>query len=172
MKKKAQPKKTTRSNVRRESEPLPWKFAIVTLVGGAALVAGFFYAAKTHFASINYCIRNAELKKQIAELESEKRRLSLAKEMALAPGELKKAARKLGLVELTAGNITAAEEPATRPTVPAAASNETLVRKTVDSKPVSKEKAVAADVRDRKVERSERSPAADTRERRVSKTGK
>ncbi len=172
MKKKSQPKKTSRPNVRRESEPLPWKFAIITLICGAALVAGFFYAAKTHFASINYCIRNAELKKQIAELESEKRRLSLAKEMALAPGEIKKAARRLGLVELTALNITAAETPATRQSPSTEETKETLVRKTVDSKPVEKAKTVAADVRDRRVEKSEKSPSSETRERRVSKTGK
>lgn len=172
MKKKPQPKKkNNRSNVRRENEPLPWRFALVTLVCGAALVAGFFYAAKTHFAAIQYCIRNAEMKKQISELEAEKRRLALAKEVALAPAEIKKAARRLGLVDMTALNLATADAPASRPTLPATDAREPLVRKTVDSKPLDKPKVVAADIRDRKIERSEKSPSPESRERRVSKTG-
>lgn len=66
---------------------------------------GFFFAARSHFASIDFGIKNSKLRKQIEELESDKRRLILSKEIALSPGEIKKAAKKLGLTEMTASNI-------------------------------------------------------------------
>ena len=69
------------------------------------LVVGFFFAARQHFSSIDFGIKNSRLRKQIEELESSKRRLILAKEIALSPAEIKKAARKIGLREMTASNI-------------------------------------------------------------------
>ena len=42
------------------------------------LVAGFFFAGRQHFASMDYGMKNARLRKQVDELESEKRRLLLA----------------------------------------------------------------------------------------------
>ncbi len=171
MKRNYQPKKMSRDNVRRESEPLSWKYFLVTIASGAVLVGGFFVAARTHFASINYCIKNSELKKQLGELEAEKRRLILSKEIALAPAEIKKAARKLGLVEISAMNIETFGAPQTRTD----ADTRPLVIKTVDTKPVEKPRAVvAAESQERKAEKSvKQAPeAAGSRERRVSKTGK
>ncbi len=69
------------------------------------LVVGFFFAARQHFSSIDFGIKNSKLRKQIDELESDKRRLILAKEIALSPAEIKKAAKKIGLTEMTASNI-------------------------------------------------------------------
>lgn len=66
------------------------------LACGATLVVGFFFAARTHFASIDFSMRNSKLKKMSEELEADKRRLMLAKEIALSPAELKKAAQKIG----------------------------------------------------------------------------
>jgi hypothetical protein len=69
------------------------------------LVAGFFFAARSHFSSIDFGIKNSRLRKQIEELEADKRRLLLSKEIALSPAEIKKAAKKIGLTEMTASNI-------------------------------------------------------------------
>ena len=69
------------------------------------LVVGFFFAARSHFSSINFGINNSKLRKQIEELEADKRRLILSKEIALSPAEIKKAAKKIGLTEMTASNI-------------------------------------------------------------------
>ncbi len=169
MNKKPQPKRNKRPAVRREREQLPWKFTLATLLSGAVLVAGFLLAAKNHFTSIDYCIKNSELKKQLSELETEKRRLMLARETVLAPGEIKKAARRLGLVEMTAMNIEAVE-PQVPPTV---APNNPLIRRTVDSKPVEKPKTVVSESRERVVPPAQRAAAnpVETRARRVSKTG-
>jgi len=63
----------------------------------AILVTGFFFAARQHFASIDYGIRNSKLRKQLDDLETEKRRLLLAREVSVAPSQIKQAAKKFGL---------------------------------------------------------------------------
>ncbi len=102
--KKITPKKPTKK-FNRQSEPLPLRYILLTLTCGLILVVGFFFAARQHFSSIDYGIKNSKLKKQIEELETDKRQLILAKEIALTPSEIKKAAQKIGLTMMTASNI-------------------------------------------------------------------
>ncbi len=102
--KKITPKKPIKKS-NRESEPLPLRYVLLTLTCGLILVVGFFFAARQHFSSIDYGIKNSKLKKQVEELETDKRQLILAKEIALTPGEIKKAAQKIGLTMMTASNI-------------------------------------------------------------------
>jgi len=90
---------------RPERDSIPWRYCFLTLACGLILVVGFFFAARQHFSSIDFGIKNSKLRKQIEELESSKRRLILAKEIALSPAEIKKTARKIGLREMTASNI-------------------------------------------------------------------
>jgi hypothetical protein len=75
------------------------------LVCGVILVGGFFYAARLHFSAMDYGFKNAKLREQKAELEAEQRRFKLAREIALSPAEIKKAARKLGFQDMSASNI-------------------------------------------------------------------
>lgn len=96
--------KNSQRNSRGRS-PIPWKYCLLTLVCGTVLVVGFFLAARQHFASIEFGIKNSKLRKQIENLEADKRRFILAKEIALSPGEIKKAAQKLGFREMSANNI-------------------------------------------------------------------
>ena len=105
MSKRKQSGKSKTQSFRRDREPIPWKYCLLTLGCGLILVVGFFFAARSHFASIDFGIKNSKLRKQIEELEADKRRLILSKEIALSPGEIKKAAKKLGLAEMTASNI-------------------------------------------------------------------
>ena len=84
---------------------IPWKYCFLTAACGLMLVVGFFFAARSHFSSIDFGIKNSKLRKQIEELEADKRRLLLSKEIALSPAEIKKAAKKIGLTEMTASNI-------------------------------------------------------------------
>ena len=63
--------------------------ACLTVLG-----CGSFFAARQHFSSIDFGMKNSRLRKQIDDLESEKRRLLLAREVSLSPAELKKAALK------------------------------------------------------------------------------
>lgn len=120
--------------VRREKDPIPWRYCLTTLACGLFLVAGFFGAARQHFSSIDYGIKNSNLRKQVEELEAENRRLLLSKEIALSPGEIKKFAKNFGMVELSASNMEmfstredkTLKEKTAKP----------LVEKTVDAKPV------------------------------------
>jgi uncharacterized membrane-anchored protein YhcB (DUF1043 family) len=93
--------------INRERDPIPWRYCLLTLVCGLALVVGFFFAARQHFSSMDYGIKNSKLRKQKSELEDAQRQLILDKEIALSPSEIKKAAKKLGLIEMTAANIAA-----------------------------------------------------------------
>lgn len=95
-KSKTQPK---HKQIRRERDPLPWKYCFLTVACGLILLAGFFGAARQHFVSIEYGIKNSKLRKQIEELEAEKRSLINARETALAPSEIIKAAKKYGFAK-------------------------------------------------------------------------
>ena len=127
-------KTNKKERIRREKDPIPWRYCLTTLACGLFLVVGFFGAARQHFSSIDYGIKNSKLRKQVEELESENRRLLLSKEIALSPGEIKKSARQIGMVELSASNIeifsTREEKPLKEKTI------KPLVEKTVDAKPV------------------------------------
>lgn len=105
MNRKKIPAKKPTKKINRQSEPLPVRYVLLTLTCGLILVVGFFFAARQHFSSMDYGIRNSKLKKQIEELETDKRQLMLAKEIALTPSEIKKAAQKIGLTMMTASNI-------------------------------------------------------------------
>jgi len=105
MSKRKQSGRTKTQSKRRGGDPIPWKYCFLTLCCGLILVIGFFFAARSHFSSIDFGIKNSRLRKQIDELESDKRRLILSKEIALSPAEIKKAAKKIGLTEMSASNI-------------------------------------------------------------------
>lgn len=72
-----------------------WKLYLVMIVISAVIVAGFFLSGKQHFSSWDFSIRNSKLRKQIDELETEKRRLILARETANSPNELRRAISKI-----------------------------------------------------------------------------
>lgn len=91
--------------VRRERDPIPWRYCILTLFCGLLLVAGFFFAARQHFSVMDYAIKNAKLRREKEGLEAEQRRLYLTKEISLSPAEIKKSAKKFGLQDLTAQSI-------------------------------------------------------------------
>lgn len=92
-------------NVKREKDPIPWRYCFLTLVCGLILVVGFFWAARQHFSAMDYGIKNAKLRQQKEGLEADQRRLFLTKEVALSPAELQKAAQKIGLQELSSRDM-------------------------------------------------------------------
>jgi len=75
-----------------------WRTYSLMFVCALTLVSGFFFAARQHFASMDTGMKNSRLRKQVDELEAEKRRLLLAREVSLSPAEIKKAAKKTGLL--------------------------------------------------------------------------
>ena len=144
MKKRNLPKKESREKIRREKDPIPWRYCLLTLVCGVFLVGGFFVAARAHFSSIDFGIKNSTLKKQLEDLESEKRRLQWLRETALSPAEIKKAAKKLGLTEASAssfqtlGSRVQEKQEKTLTAKKTEEKSKQLVEKTADVKPVEK----------------------------------
>lgn len=63
------------------------------------MAAGFFLAARQHFLSMELGIKNSNLRKQLEDLETEKRRLLLTREVAYSPAEVRRAAIKIGFFE-------------------------------------------------------------------------
>lgn len=103
----------TRSTIAVETD---WRIVAVVIVCGLALAAGFFFAARQHFLSMDIGFKNSRLRRQLEDLESEKRRLLLAREVSLSPIELKKASRSIvpAVTELKTFAQTVSYKP-TRP---------------------------------------------------------
>lgn len=88
-----------RKAVAAPAQSVPWTFVLLVIVCACVVATGFFLAARQHFTSIDYGIKNSKLRDQLQNLEAEKRRLLLAREVALSPVAMRKAARGLGLRE-------------------------------------------------------------------------
>lgn len=101
-------------------------------------VAGLFFAGRQHFSSMDFGMKNSTLRKQIEELESEKRRLLLAREVSMSPAEVKKAAKRAGLFgEETSEKIVAQVTSTTKDIglPPSGAPSNPLITKTVAVQP-------------------------------------
>lgn len=96
---------THRSNAKKAQGKSNWKYNFFCVVCVIFLLGSLFFAGRNHFASINNGFKNAQLRKDIEDLQAEKRKLTLSKEMAMSPAEIDKAARKLGFTPMTARNI-------------------------------------------------------------------
>ncbi len=137
------------SNRKSKRSSFPVRYRLLAFACCLFLIVGFFFAARQHFASIDYSMRNSKLRRMGEELVSEKRRLLLAKEIALSPTEIKKAAQKIGFRTMSAANsiqfpnLTSASIEKSR----AAEKSETAKPKPVSSnkgqEPVENEKSVA-----------------------------
>ena len=90
------PRRTANKN---RKAPTRWTTWVLIVTCGLMFASGFFFAGRQHFSSMDYGMKNSRLRRQIDELEAEKRRLLLAREVSLSPAEIKKAVRKVGLVD-------------------------------------------------------------------------
>jgi hypothetical protein len=126
---------------------VPWTFMLLVVVCACAVAVGFFFAARQHFTSMDYGIKNSKLREQLQNLETEKRRLLLAREVASSPLAIRKAATAIGLrqnSEVAAVQVAAAK-PADKTTAVAAvpvkastkSSDTPVVVRTVLTAPVS-----------------------------------
>ena len=86
----------TPTYVRRDAASVSWGYFILTVVCACVLAAGFFLAAKQHFNTMDYGMKNSSLRKQVEDLQIEKRRLLLAREVSMSPNEIRRAAKNLG----------------------------------------------------------------------------
>ena len=75
------------------------------LVCGLVLASGFLFAARQHFAAIQYGYQSEGLRREREKLLAEKQHLMLKKEQAFAPARLALQARELGLKPLLASQV-------------------------------------------------------------------
>jgi cell division protein FtsL len=69
------------------------------------LAGGFVFAARQHFAAVQYGYEAESLRVERQQLLREQQQLSLQKEQASAPARLESAARALGLKPIVAGQV-------------------------------------------------------------------
>jgi hypothetical protein len=89
---------------------LSWSFMLLVVVCACVVAAGFFFAARQHFTSMDFGIKNSRLRDQLEDLQTEKRRLLLAREVASSPLKIRKAASAIGLRE--SAEVAAIQIPA------------------------------------------------------------
>lgn len=154
--------------VKRERDPIPWRYCLLTLFCGLLLVAGFFFAARQHFSVMDYAIKNAKLRREKESLEAEQRRLYLAREISLSPSEIKKIAKKIGLQDLTAQSIeimmpkkSAEKKTAEEVSTKAFLSQQTTEK--IDKSDKSFEKKIAEKTKDFRDAKSKPAPALSAR---------
>lgn len=119
-------------NVNRRKANIAGRWKLYAGMSAVTLViaAGFFFSGQQHISSWDYSIRNSRLRKQISDLETEKRRLVLAREIALSPNELKKV---IGVTVTPSAELAVSKAPKTIPTT--AKTIEKVETKAVDPKP-------------------------------------
>src|SRR5687768_12032471 len=112
-------RKRPRATAASPSRELPWSFVLLAVICACVVAAGFFFAARQHFTSMDYGLKNSKLREQLQNLETEKRRLMLARELAISPVAIRKAARSVGMREssevaaVAASSKTAQKAPST-----------------------------------------------------------
>jgi hypothetical protein len=79
--------------------PTPWLYIFLTILCSAFLATGFFFAARQHFASMDLGMKNSKLRKQIEAMETQNRQLTLSREVATSPMEMKRNAVSRGFRE-------------------------------------------------------------------------
>ena len=124
MKKRNQPPSRRTNAKRPQNGPIRLQTCSLVFICILMLVAGFFFAARQHFSSMDFGMKNSRLRRQVDELEAEKRRLLLAREVSLSPAEIKKAAKKTGLIDSSGAateiaQVVSISKEKARPSLPA-----------------------------------------------------
>ncbi|MBA3257669.1 MAG: cell division protein FtsL [Pyrinomonadaceae bacterium] len=99
------PSKQLNTRVRRERDSRALSRLIMLLGCGLVLAVGFVFAARQHFAAVQFGYQSESLRNERQLLLAEQQRLLLEKEQASAPARLESAARQLGLKPLRAGQV-------------------------------------------------------------------
>ncbi|PYS98579.1 MAG: hypothetical protein DMF63_15395 [Acidobacteria bacterium] len=137
---------------------------LLVIACACVVAAGFFFAARQHFNSMDYSIKNSKLREQIQNLETEKRRLILAREVAVSPLAIRKAANSLGLRQNA--EVAAIQVASKESTVKSEVGTPTLTKRSDTKSPETKtvvKTVMAAPVQTK--------PAGDVRNR-IADTGK
>ena len=83
--------------VRRERAPVPWQYCLVSLACAVILAFGFFFAAKQHFSSIEFGMKNSDMRKAKEKLVADQRKLRAERDEVSSEANIEKAGLKIGL---------------------------------------------------------------------------
>ena len=97
--------KQPNSTIHRDRDVRALSRLALLLFSGLVLAGGFVFAAKQHFAAVQYGYQSEGLRREREKLLEEKQHLLLKKEQAFAPARLAIQARKLGLKPLMASQV-------------------------------------------------------------------
>jgi cell division protein FtsL len=104
------PQNQANSKVHRERDVNALSRLALLLFCGVVLTGGFLFAAREHFAAIQYGYQNEDLRREHLQLDAEQKRLLLEKEAATSPSQVEPAARQIGLQPVQPGQIVTKRE--------------------------------------------------------------
>ena len=99
------PSRQRNSNIRRERDVRALSHLALLLCCALVLAGGFVFAARQHFAAVQYGYESENLRRERDQLLEDQQRLLLEKEQASVPARLESAARQMGLRPLQAGQV-------------------------------------------------------------------
>ncbi len=109
------PEHQRNAKIRRTRDVTALSRLALLLFCGLVLAGGFVFAAKQHFAAVQFGYENETLRTERKRLLEENQRLALEKERATAPDKLEPAARRLGLKPARPGQIATLGAPENLP---------------------------------------------------------
>jgi hypothetical protein len=99
------PLKQRNSRVHRERDARALSRLALLFVSGVFLAGGFVFAARQHFAVIDYGYKSEDLRRERVRLIEEQQQLMLKREQAFTPARLALEARELGLKPIGASQL-------------------------------------------------------------------
>ena len=99
------PSKQRNSRIVHDRDPRALSRLALLLFCGLVLASGFVFAARQHFAAVQYGYQSEGLRRERDRLLQEQQHLLLRKEQAYAPARLESEARELGLRPVAASQF-------------------------------------------------------------------
>ena len=99
------PSKQRNSRINHDRDPRALPRLALLLFCGLVLASGFVFAARQHFAAVQYGYQSEGLRRERDRLVQERQHLLLMKEQAFAPAVLESEARELGLRPVAASQL-------------------------------------------------------------------
>ena len=99
------PSKQRNSRIVHDRDPRALSRLALLLFCGLALASGFVFAARQHFAAVQYGYQSEGLRRERDRLLQEQQHLLLRREQAFAPARLESEARELGLRPVAASQF-------------------------------------------------------------------
>ena len=92
-------------SIHRERDLRGFSRLVLLLFCGLVLAGGFLFAARQHFAAVQYGYQTEGLRQERDRLLAEEQQLLLSRDQVSAPSRIESVARELGLRPLQAGQV-------------------------------------------------------------------